>query len=214
MPNPVPVPSGPLTVVDGDINSAETFVAALARIIQSGATGSTDPSLNPSATLLPVGPDQPPTPVALLTREQQLFYRQLGAAISAVFRTGSAGPGTLPPTQLVPVFVSNGVTKGSGVYIDSAGRVKNGDCTDDTKSSIIGVAAATAGVGAGVAVDVLGAVSGVLTGATTGQAYFLGPTNGQPVLFSSLVPGNRIIQLGVATSPTNLEVQIVDLGVR
>src|SRR5512140_893127 len=180
MPNPVPVPSGPQTIVDGDITSAETFVAALARIIQSGAVGATDPSLNPSPTVLPAGPDQDPTPVALLTREQQLFYRQLGAAISAVFRTGSAGPGTVPPTLLVPVFVSNGVTRGSGVYIDSMGRVRNGDCNNDLMSCIVGVATTTAGVGAGVAVDVLGASVGLLVGATAGTRYFLGPTNGQP----------------------------------
>jgi hypothetical protein len=214
MPNPVLIPTGPLPITTADITNAEAFVAAFLRLIESGAVGGTDPSLLPSATVLPPGPDQSPASLSLTTAAAQLFYRQLGVAISAAFQTGSAGPGAPTATLLMPTFVSNGVTKGSGVYLTSAGRVANGDCATDAKSLVLGVASASVASGGGVGVLVAGALTGGLSGATPGTPYFLGPTDGHPALYESLSAGNRMIQLGIATSSSNLEVQIVDYGMR
>lgn len=103
------------------------------------------------------------------------------------------------------------VTKGEGVYISANNAVSTGDCTNDTKSRIIGVANQNIADTASGVIKIIGYVTGVLTSATAGTRYFMSST-GLPVLIGSLVGGDRTIQLGIAKNATDLFVQVFDYG--
>ena len=212
MPNPVPVPAGPLSINDVDTTLAEAFVAAIIQVMQNGTSGGTS-TLDTPATVFQLNIGGVAVPLTVGTKEEQLFFRQLGIALAKSMALGA----TLvipPPIGLVPILFSDGTTKGSGIYLDSNGRAADGDCTQDAKSVVMGVALANSTVGASVSIAAGGVAAGVLAGATPGAQYFLGPSNGQPVLYDTLTAGQRIVQLGVATSTADLDVRIVDYGVR
>lgn len=109
-------------------------------------------------------------------------------------------------------WTANGaVTKGRGLYVSANNAVSHGDCTDDTKSRIVGVASADITDTSAGNVMVTGVLAGILSGATAGTRYFLG-SNGAPVLIETLATGTRTIQLGIAKNATDLAVRIVDYG--
>ena len=240
MPIPVPVPSGAYVIDDATNALAEALVAALAQIFRHGTAGA---AVNTPATLYPAGTDPTidsgtgkPVLEALSieTPEQQLYYRQLAVAFFSTIAVGGGalsgsvnpgpnlvpkadGTGKLLPGWLPPVlqqsFASTGVTKGRGIYISAANTVSQGANDADLHAAIIGVAAEDAAIGQSVTATLFGKIAGVLAGAAAGAEYFLGPA-GQPVLFDVLAPGQRIVRLGYALSTTDLEVRIMDLGLR
>lgn len=106
---------------------------------------------------------------------------------------------------------SGAIVKGDGVYYSGNNVVSTGDCTNDTKSRIIGVADAAISDTVAGKIKKMGVVTGVLSGAAAGTRYFMSSA-GQPVLAGTLAGGDRTIQLGLAKNATDLEVQIFDYG--
>lgn len=107
---------------------------------------------------------------------------------------------------------SGAVTKGDGVYFSANNSISTGDCTNDTKSRIVGVAdAAIVDTASGDFVISGGPVTGVLSGATAGVRYYMSSA-GSPVLVGSLPSAARTIQLGIALNATDLFVQVFDYG--
>lgn len=213
MPNPVvTIPGTPLVIDDATNEAAESFVATLLQIFEHGTVGLADPTQNTDPTYEPNDQHGNVGPMLLRSRAQQLFFRQLALALATSGLTGGGGQGIVSP-YLAQNFVSGGVSRGDGVYLSGTGIVSRGNSADDTHAAVIGVAAADAAAAQPVSVILAGIMGSALVGATPGVDYYLGAA-GQPVLFSSLVPGKRIIRLGYASSPTDLQVQVVDLGVR
>ena len=115
-------------------------------------------------------------------------------------------------TDVAQLWTASGaITKGDGVYVSGNNVVSTGDCSNDTKSRILGVANVDIVDTATGTIKQIGIVTGVLSGATAGTRYFLG-TTGQPVLIGSISGGNRTVQLGLAKNATDLFVQIFDYG--
>jgi hypothetical protein len=105
------------------------------------------------------------------------------------------------------------ITKGDGCYISGAGAVSKGDCTNDGKSRVIGVAETTVTSGSSVKLIVSGVLPNVLTGATYNTRYFLGSNGGLVAGPATNLPaGARTIQLGIAKNPSDLLVRIFDFG--
>lgn len=106
---PVPITPGPLTISQAESDAAELFVARIAQIFANGTTGVVPAT---PATLTPDGTDPLYDPLTgrpklkslvISTPEQQLYYRQLALAFTALISSG----GITPP----PVVVnSNGPT--------------------------------------------------------------------------------------------------------
>lgn len=210
MPNPVPVPSGPISLNPTENLRVEAFVQSLLQVMRAGTSGLGDPTLLTDATVFPQANDADPAALHLASRAQQLFYRQLGVAISKNF--SGAGEIVIPP-YLEETFTSAGLARGVGVYISAPGVVAQGSYDSEAPSRIIGISLGAAAAGASVQVLNTGVISAVLTGATPGAEYFLGPT-GLPVLYSAVPDGKHIIRLGIASTTTDLEVRIADYGVR
>lgn len=117
---------------------------------------------------------------------------------------------TVPKVE--EIWTANGnVNKGRGVYVSANNAVSNGDCTNDTKSRVIGVAGADISDTLQGNIVVTGVVSAVLTGAVAGTRYFLG-TTGVPVLVGALPAAARTVQLGIAKNGTDLAVRVFDFG--
>lgn len=112
------------------------------------------------------------------------------------------------------IWDANGnITKGDGCYISGAGAVSKGDCTNDGKSRVIGVASTTVTSGSSVKLIVSGLLPNVLTGATYNTRYFLGSNGGLVAGPATNLPaGARTIQLGIAAGPSDLLVRIFDFG--
>lgn len=108
---------------------------------------------------------------------------------------------------------SGGISKGDGVYVSGNNVASTGDCSNDSKSRIIGVADAAISDTASGPVLVSGPCTGILSGATAGTPYYLG-TSGAPVLYAALTTANRVIRLGFAKNATDLEVRVFDYGKR
>lgn len=109
------------------------------------------------------------------------------------------------------VTASGAISKGQGVYWSANDVVSAGDCTNDAKSRIMGVAdQAIADTNTG---DVItdGICTGVLSGATFNTRYFLGSA-GSPVVIGSVPSGSRTVQLGIAKNATDMFVQVFDYG--
>lgn len=108
--------------------------------------------------------------------------------------------------------VVEAVTAGDPVYQSTTNdQVGLGDCGNDAKSRIIGVArTGQATPGSSAPIVTAGPCAGVLTGATAGTPYYLASSGG----LTSTVPGagKRVIQVGVAKNATDLFVRIVDYG--
>jgi hypothetical protein len=214
VPNPVPVPSSPLSVNADENARTELFVQTLLQLMRAGTTPSgIDSSLVTDPTVFPQAPDSDAAVLLLSTRAQQLFYRQLGLAITKNFTGAGDIVFPAPNPYLEQTFLTTGLTRGAGVYLSSSGTVSQGSCSSDAASLIIGVAESNVANGVAGAVIAIGTLGGVLSGATPNTEYFLGPI-GLPVLFSTLTQGQRIIRLGVASSSTDLEVRIADFGLR
>jgi len=210
MPNPVTaVPATPLPI-DANVNAAaEAFLTSLLQIFEHGTTGlsgqeNTDPSYQQLDGAGTIGP------MVLRSREQQLFFRQVGLALAKNFANLTV---TVPEPYFSQSYTSDGVTRGDAVVMTSEGHVGPGSCTTDVGSLLVGMARDDASAGATVVVVLFGSFFDVLVGAALNEEFFLGPT-GRPVRFDDLVPGQRIIRLGYASSSTDLEVRIDDLGVR
>jgi hypothetical protein len=151
-----------------------------------------------------------------------------GAATSANVTAGNlatltAGPtsdATALHTHAMP-FVSvpftagaGGVTKGYALYVSGADTVLPGDPTNDAKSNILGVAAATVAAAGSVQVQTDGLLTGAGSGWTGGQQIFMG-TSGAPITDpTTLASRTRTIQLGVAKNATDLMVAVRDFGKR
>jgi hypothetical protein len=212
MPIPVPLPVGALAIDDTISATAEAFVAAIGQVLRSGTSGAT---LNTPPTLFPDGTNPGIDPgtgqpylasLVISTPEQQLFYRQMGAAIAAAI--GSGGGGGPPPitVQLVQfdALCPSTVAVGDLVRVASAGHVDITDITDITKLPAIGIVTAKATT-TSCTVQTHGIVSGIFTGLTPGLLYYVAldstlgpipvPTTGQ-VLFWQAV--------GVALDTTSL----------
>ena len=111
------------------------------------------------------------------------------------------------------MWTANGaIAKGRGVYVSANNAVSPGDCTNDTKSRVIGVAGTAISDTLQGPIVVTGVVSGVLSGAVAGTRYFLAATTGAPVLVSALPGGARTVQLGIAKNATDLAVRVFDFG--
>jgi hypothetical protein len=181
MPNPVPIPTGPLTVTDADTDRAEAFVAAITQVFQSGTLGVTDPLRITPPTIYPQGPDTAATSLVLSTKEQQLFFRQLGIAIARSWESGGGTPVT--PTN-ANTFVGpclSSAALGDLVYIASAGMaVRKADPVDYLKLPSVGciIEKETSTI---AVVQTSGIVTSPYTGLTPGRSYFVG-LDGRPAL--------------------------------
>lgn len=210
MPNPIAsVPSSPLPI-DATVNAAaEAFVSTLLQVFEQGTSGlssteNTDPSYQQLDGAGAVGP------VLLRSREQQLFFRQLGVAIATNFANLSV---SVPEPYFAQTFTSAGVARGDVVVLVGEGVVGPGSCITDLGAMVLGVAKEAAAAGDPVSVVLFGSFFDILTDAVVKTEYFLGPA-GSLVLFDTLTPGQRIVRMGYASSPTDLEVRITDIGVR
>ena len=110
-------------------------------------------------------------------------------------------------------LLSGGNAAKAGVAFNSSGKIVDGACTttDTLSSRIVGVAMEAKLADESALVVFSGPAAGVLTSATIGTPYYLGST-GQPVLYSTLTAGQRIIRLGYAMSASDLFVSIQDMG--
>lgn len=211
MAHPVPVVKTPIELSAEDVAQVDSFVEVFVRLTAAGTVGAE--VLSPVIAQFGVNP---PAPLELVTAKQQLFYRQLGIALrkAGVISVGTGGGGTTTSQTISQPFnAAVEIHFGAGVYVTTTGGIADGDCRDDDKSRIVGIATASAAPGVEVRIVSVGTIAGVLDVATPGTPFFLGQ-NGQPVLFDSLQFGERIIQLGIARSSTDLEVRLFDLGVR
>lgn len=111
------------------------------------------------------------------------------------------------------VMVSNeAITANDPVcWSGTASQVNQARANTDARSLVVGVSK-TAAAGSGTNLDVVchGTAAGVLSGATPGTAYFLQSTGG----LGTSIPGsgNRVIQVGIAQTGSDLWVRIVDFG--
>lgn len=108
--------------------------------------------------------------------------------------------------------VVEAVAAGDPVYQSTTNdQVGKGDCGNDAKSRIIGIArTGQTTPGNSAPIVSAGPCAGVLTGATAGVPYYLAASGG----LTSTVPGagRRVIQVGIAKNATDLFVRIVDYG--
>lgn len=88
---PVPIPGSPLTITDAQTARAEALVSTFIQIVKNGTTGGTA-TLQTPPTVMPAGNNPAIDPstglpalktFALLTPQDQLFYRQLAVALVA-----------------------------------------------------------------------------------------------------------------------------------
>lgn len=126
--------------------------------------------------------------------------------------TGAAGASVTSAPKLISRYTTSAaVSAYAGVYISGSDTIDTGDCSNDTKSRIIGVAVAAIGNGSTGYVQRWGVLAGALSGATAGTPYYL-QTTGQPVVYGSIAASNRVIRLGWALNATDLLVDIQDIG--
>lgn len=110
--------------------------------------------------------------------------------------------------------VDEAIAIGDPVYWTStANRVGKALANTDSKALVMGVAR-TAQAVQGSSADIVsqGTCQGTLSGATPGTTYWLGATGGMTTTVPS--GGNRVIQVGIARSATDLWVRIIDFGKR
>lgn len=202
MANPVPVPGGPLSIDDTDIALAEAFVAAIAQIMQSGTTGGA--GTGASASIYPITVDGVPVAVSVGTKEQQLFYRQLGIAIAksmalgATLNVNSGGPITFPAT------CDSAAVVGDLVYVSAASMVRGVDYTDPSKMPAVGCIVSKQSTTT-CTVQTAGVLSGVYSGLAPGSMYYTGPGQ-RPVLLPAPSVGQTLYlqALGVALDASTL----------
>lgn len=96
-------------------------------------------------------------------------------------------------------------------YTATGNRTGKATANDDSKARVTGVAK-TAAAGSGSTHEVVshGVCAAILSGATPGTPYYLQATGG--IGTSRPAAGNRVIQVGIAKSSTDLWVRIVDYG--
>lgn len=81
MPIPVPIPETPAPITDPQTAQAEALLAEFIRIVKNGTSGGT-PDLQTPACTIPDNPDPSVlVPVAIDTKEKQLFFRQMFLAL-------------------------------------------------------------------------------------------------------------------------------------
>jgi hypothetical protein len=212
MPIPVSLPVGALVIDDAIATTAEAFVAAIGQVFRSGTTGAT---LNTPPTLFPDGTNPAIDPgtgrpylasLVISTPEQQLYFRQLGAAIATAIGAGSGGGPPPITVQLVQfdALCPSTVAVGDLVRVVSSGHVDKTDILDIASLPAIGIVTAKATT-TNCTVQTHGIVSGLFTGLTPGLLYYVArnstlgaipvPTSGE-ILFWQAV--------GVALTPTSL----------
>lgn len=106
------------------------------------------------------------------------------------------------------------VTQAQVVYLDSAtSTYKLADCDlSAAAADAVGLCVISTLSGQPIKVIISGSL-GMGACLTAGTQYYLGATAGQIVPFSDLTSGNRVIQVGYATTTSNLVVRIVNTGV-
>lgn len=99
------------------------------------------------------------------------------------------------------------------VYISSAGKVSPADAGSESNARIIGLARASAAASASVEVQMVGKLAG-FSGLSVGSRYYVSSTAGQ--ITNVIPPGNSqmVVQVGIAASATELELQIIPLVIR
>ena len=108
--------------------------------------------------------------------------------------------------------VTESISKSEPYYTLAAGTIGRARADTDAKALAEGVALLNITSGAGVVVNG-GVAPGVLTAVTPGTRYFVGDTGG----LSSVAPttsGYHVMQVGIACSATDLQVQLQYIGKR
>lgn len=140
-----------------------------------------------------------------------LYFDTLAKQLYAVTPEGWV-PAAPPAGADVYVASDEPLTK--GVVVESRGADVVGVASNLVRATrVIGVTLNAVASFSYVPVQAEGLARGVLEEAIAGSMYFLGPQNGELVAYGSLVPGARIIQIGIAKNPTDLELRIQDFGV-
>jgi hypothetical protein len=176
MPNPVPIPVGPLAITDADTAKAEAFVSAIAQVFQSGTIGGTNPFDITPPTVYPQSSNNSSTPLALATKEQQLFFRQLGIALFKTWDGNTSGGGGVSAgtanTFTGPCTFQEQV--GDLVYVMSTGKtVRRADPTDYMKLPSVGMIVDKESTTLAV-VQTSGIVQGAFNTLVPGRSYFVG----------------------------------------
>ena len=110
--------------------------------------------------------------------------------------------------------VSSAVSAGDPVcWSATAGTLARADAATDATSRVIGLAATAAASGATVSYISGGTVGSVVTGATGNTPYFLAAGGGLTTTIPTAT-GNRVIRVGFARNPTDIQVAITDMGKR
>jgi hypothetical protein len=189
MPNPIDtVPNAPFVITPTVNASAESFVGVLLQIFEHGTTGLANPADETDATCYPTDEEGHVGSLRLRTKEQQLFFRQLGVAISALM-TGTV-PGQDP--ELVP-GVFSAVCPQTAVVGDLVRPVPGTettvdlvDITDLTKMPAVGCITQKPTPTTAV-VRTSGIVTGVFSNLQPGKRYFVG-RNSRIALPLTIVP--------------------------
>lgn len=204
MPNPVPIPAGPLDITDDDSTLAEAFVAAIAQVMLAGTSGGTPGRATP-ATIFAAGADALPSSLVLATKEQQLFFRQMGIAIAKSMALGST---VIPGGDSTPTTFSatcpSGASVGDLVYVSSAGYVTPVDITDVAKVPAVGCILSKSS-STSCLVQTAGLAGGLYSGLTAGAMYYSGLSSRPSILPTPSVGQSLFLQaLGIALDPTTL----------
>lgn len=177
MPNPVPIPTGPLSVSEKDVQRAEELLSAIVQVIHSGTSGANPPTY---PTLVPSEDPTKLKPLVLATDLQQQQYRQLAVAIAKVVSTWSTEPDPDPPDPevvdplLIKASCDVSVVPGDIVVADNAAqlRVRKADPTSETGIPAIGVVESKES--ATSCFVRVGGITDVFSSLVPGKVYFLG----------------------------------------
>jgi hypothetical protein len=125
--------------------------------------------------------------------------------------TWISAPIPVPTGILIPMTNANGgtINKGDVVYVSAANSVDLGDADNiSTAGGVIGVVADATIVTTAVGnICTHGLVTG-LVGLTAGATYYLSETPGQPTSTAPSAAGTWVVPIGIATSTTDLLVNV------
>jgi hypothetical protein len=122
--------------------------------------------------------------------------------------TASAVRGTRGETALASVTL----TAGKVVNKDANGKWQLADSNVVALASFVGITLAGGDADQPVPVHQAGNLT-VQGGLTAGTFYYMSSTPGGICPFADLASGARVIQIGYATSATNLVVNVIDTGI-
>jgi hypothetical protein len=149
MPHPVlPLPTAPRTLTDAQNLTVEAFVEAIAQIFAHGTVGSavptpatltfdSDPTEYDSLTGRPL-----PKPLLLDTKEKQLYYRQLAAAIITSIGSSTQDPVNLDLFSVTPapnkVPMADNVGHISPGWLEAASDLSNTFVAECPSNAVVG----------------------------------------------------------------------------